>query len=406
MRDEIRCACGLVAVCVCALGFCGVLDSSQLSQGGRRSRRVRPTAPALCSALGEMHVSSTAELIAGAELSRDPPLALLSCARDDLVRRATEDRLSFLAYLKTEFGLPLGDRQRIANCIARLARDGVKVSSPPTSMPSLDKPRKYATAAEAIAAGDVAFVTLTNSGYLEYTRNCLTSLEIVNEPVPLTVYCADTHSHAALSASHAHTVPMHEQGLDRFLAWKEPGWARLMWLKCEIMRRALASHAFVVFTDGDITYERRGAVEYCVEQLLQSAVEEGRQGGLCGEDNLLELVMQSDGMVDGGADGWGYCAGFMAARSTVATRACFAVDESHTLQRGWDDQRYLNNVIHRMRHKALPLRLFPNGQCWRSQRDKLDAARGSDRPYLVHFNWIVGGQKQKTMADAGKWYVR
>ena len=188
-----------------------------------------------------------------------------------------------------------------------------------------------------------------------------------------------------------------------------------MWLKCEIMRRALATHRYVVFTDGDIVYERPGAVAYCVEMLLRKnrrggAAGDGEEDRLSGEaededgeDSGLELVMQNDGMTDNGSDGWGLCAGFMAARSTAATRACFAVDEENTLQPGWDDQRYLNTVLGRMRHASLPLKLFPNGQYWGANREKLGATRPG--PYLIHFNWIVGGEKQTKMQADGKWYV-
>lgn len=122
-----------------------------------------------------------------------------------------------------------------------------------------------------------------------------------------------------------------------------------------------------------------------------------------GDEDGIELVMQSDGLQDGGSDGWGLCAGFMAARSTPSTRAIFAVDESNTLKPGWDDQRYLNGVLGRLKHLALPLKLFPNGQYFRAHRDKLVAARPG--PFLIHFNWIVGSDKKAVMAEAKKWYI-
>ena len=153
-------------------------------------------------------------VLADAQLSRNPPELLKQCELDDLISRAS-DRSSFLSWLKAEFSLPIGDRQRLANAIGRLVRT--------TAAPSRQPRRRFASAADAIAAGEVAFVTLTNSGYLAYTVNCLTSLEVVGEPIPLTVYCADTRSHARISATYPpeHVVPMHEEGLDQFLAWKQ-----------------------------------------------------------------------------------------------------------------------------------------------------------------------------------------
>eukprot|EP00325_Prymnesiales_sp_UTEX-LB-985_P015178 CAMPEP_0174756668 /NCGR_PEP_ID=MMETSP1094-20130205/106872_1 /TAXON_ID=156173 /ORGANISM="Chrysochromulina brevifilum, Strain UTEX LB 985" /LENGTH=221 /DNA_ID=CAMNT_0015962577 /DNA_START=554 /DNA_END=1219 /DNA_ORIENTATION=- len=201
---------------------------------------------------------------------------------------------------------------------------------------------------------------------------------------------ADTPSLKRLTGVHATLEAMHEEGCGSFLAWKEKGWPRLMWLKCEVMRRALSSHRFVIFTDGDIVYERRGGLAYCVQQLIE------------GED-APELLMQRDGMRDDGDDGWGYCAGFMAARSTTATRNAFSVDEG-VLTPGWDDQRHLNAIRDSLRLKGLPLSLFPNGQYWSMHKDAL--RRAWTGPYLIHYNWLVGDAgKRDAMRGDGKWYL-
>ena len=145
---------------------------------------------------------------------------------------------------------------------------------------------------------------------------------------------------------------------------------------------------FVIFTDGDITYERTGAVRHCVEQLVES-----------GDD----LLMQNDGFADDN-HGWGLCAGFMAVRSTAAMVAAFTVDESR-LGPGWDDQMHLNavRVSQGLKHHALPLGLFPNGQYFGAHAARLQKA--TPGPFLVHFNWIVGREKRGVMATHGKWYV-
>ena len=258
---------------------------------------------------------------------------------------------------------------------------------------------EFTSAAQAIAAGQVAFVTLTNSGYLPYTANCLQSLELVNELVPLTVYCADTASYTQLAAAGVRRlVRLDEEGLGEFLEWKQRGWPRLMWLKCEVMRRALTTHKFVVFTDGDIVYERAGAVEHCVERLLA--------GDGAGGAGAPELLMQCDGLRDGGGDGWGLCAGFMAARVTPAVVDAFTVDEG-SLSPSWDDQRHLNALLQRgaLVHRALPLDLFPNGQFWMRHKGRLRALPRAHSPFLVHFNWMISHEKRENMRGDGKWYV-
>ena len=105
------------------------------------------------------------------------------------------------------------------------------------------------------------------------TANCLRSLQLVGEVLPLTVYCADDLSLELVQASGlaaGDVVPMHEEELGAFCAWKERGWARLMWLKCEAIRRALEAHSFVIFTDGDIVFQRAGTVRSaCLSSLKQ-----------------------------------------------------------------------------------------------------------------------------------------
>ena len=165
-----------------------------------------------------------------------------------------------------------------------------------------------------------------------------------------------------------------------------------MWLKCEVIRRALAVHRFVVFTDGDIVYERAGAVHHCVEAMLV--------------DGELELLMQNDGLSDQG-DVHGLCAGFMCVRSTPKMRSVFQVDEAR-LDRRWDDQTYLNTLLWKIRHRALPLRLFPNGQFFSFHHEQLLAKpRLALTPtvLLIHFNWLIGASKRETMERYGRWYV-
>ena len=144
---------------------------------------------------------------------------------------------------------------------------------------------------------------------------------------------------------------------------------------------------YVIFTDGDITYERCGGLAHCVELLLGLRDWSGEvgAGGAGGTRSPPELVMQNDGLRDDMSDGWGLCAGFMAARATPATLAAFTVDES-VLTAGWDDQRHLNRIRDRLQVAALPLELFPNGQYWTRHKERL--ARARPGPYLVHSSSI------------------
>jgi hypothetical protein len=339
-----------------------------------------------------------------------PALGSLDRCRADIER----DRVGFLAQLRRLGVETVGGRQRLANALGKAAR--VPVDAPEPSLTVGQRLRlrlerqqapemgpavaaaspaakaRHASGTQAIAAGDVALATLTNTGYLSYTLNLLHTLRAVGEPLAPTVYCADSALHAQLLAARAvpaaQLEPLHEEALGAFCSWKERGWARLMWCKCEAIRRSLASHAFVVFADGDIAFERRGAVAHCVDQLLASE---------------SDVLMQNDGLADAvGYDG--LCAGFMAIRSTPATRAVFELDPAR-LDPLWDDQKYLNALFTsgRLRVGVLPLALFPNGQYFLRHTSALN--RAMPGPFLVHFNWIIGKEKRKVMKAHGRWFV-
>jgi hypothetical protein len=47
----------------------------------------------------------------------------------------------------------------------------------------------------------IAFITLTNTGYIEYTKNCLISLEKINCNYKLQCYCIGKEGHAILKTS-------------------------------------------------------------------------------------------------------------------------------------------------------------------------------------------------------------
>ena len=81
----------------------------------------------------------------------------------------------------------------------------------------------------------------------------------------------------------------------------------------------------------------------------------------------------------------------------------FTVDEESLCRPGWDDQAHLNAIRHTLRHQALPLDLFPNGQYHRAHHD---ARLRRARPFLIHFNWTVGGEKRAVMSHHGKWHLQ
>jgi hypothetical protein len=67
---------------------------------------------------------------------------------------------------------------------------------------------------------------------------------------------------------------------------------------------------------------------------------------------------------------------------------------------GWDDQVYINNIKGQFKFETLPLELFPNGLYYYKNSNQKNF-----KPYLIHFNWIVGHNKKQKMIQYNKWYI-
>lgn len=142
-------------------------------------------------------------------------------------------------------------------------------------------------------------------GSLDYTRNLLASLARTDEPLSLQCHCADAASLAALRADGALATPLDASLLagshgaeGEYHEFKKHGWSWLMWLKLELIRRALETNTFVVYTDGDVVFERPSVLHYLlaamgekVELLTQNdALEDRDDGGEVGTRTRGELV--------------------------------------------------------------------------------------------------------------------
>ena len=74
---------------------------------------------------------------------------------------------------------------------------------------------------------------------------------------------------------------------------------------------------------------------------------------------------------------------------------------------GWDDQVYINAVRDQLKIKTLPLAMFPNGRYYYANfpLKRISIIRRSE-PYLIHFNWVYGGDaKKQKMIEFKKWFV-
>lgn len=64
-----------------------------------------------------------------------------------------------------------------------------------------------------------------------------------------------------------------------------------------------------------------------------------------------------------------------------------------------DFQSPINEVIlHKLNHKKLPLKLFPNGKFYYNNFNKIN-------PYIIHLNWVEGKHKKSKLKQYKKWLL-
>ena len=227
---------------------------------------------------------------------------------------------------------------------------------------------------------DIAFITLTNDGYIEYTENCLKSLEKINSNVNLKCYCIGKKGYEYLTNKKYNCVLIDEEENNNFQVFRKGNWSNITFNKFVIIYENLLKYKYVCITDGDIVFENNIFLQYLLKNI-----------------GLNDLLIQTE-YIDNKNDV--LCSGFMFIKSNSNTLNFFnpkyIEHKKNTI--GWDDQIYVNNNKDKLKYKMLPIQLFPNGKYYYDNNN-------IKTPYLIHFNWIIGHEKKEKMLKYGKWYL-
>jgi hypothetical protein len=223
---------------------------------------------------------------------------------------------------------------------------------------------------------NIAFITLTNNGYIDYTLNCLKSLEKINCNIPLVSYCIGKECFEELTNKGYKCKLIDDNVNTNFQSFRTGNWSNIVYNKFQIIYENLNNNKYVCITDGDIVFENPEFYNYLLENIYNN-----------------DIICQRDGNDI-------ICSGFMFIKSNQNTLNLFnpikMKDKQNEL--GWDDQVYMNDIKHQLKYKLLPLDLFPNGDYYYKNYNKLT-------PYMIHFNWIIGHLKKQKMIEFNKWYL-
>ena len=224
-----------------------------------------------------------------------------------------------------------------------------------------------------------SFITVTNLGYLDYTRNLILSLQKL-EIYDLKVYCIGQECYDDLQYENKELLDI--DAPSELQLFRQGSWNKVMMSKFHAIHRELIKGNDVLFSDGDIVF-------------LDSRFMRDVKNRL--DDN--DILFQNDKHHD--SDDSELCCGFMYIKCNDKNKTIFN-PENPDLQRDFEcDQIYLNKVKHRFNFEKLPLKRYPNGGYF---IHSLSSSKHLN-PYMIHFNYLIGDQKKEVMKKLNYWYI-
>lgn len=242
----------------------------------------------------------------------------------------------------------------------------------------------------------ISIITLANSGYLHFTRNCIQSLKNLGLDNIIVVYCVDEDcyselkkeydnvellTHSERNVGQLHTFP---KRVRRMLRNKqtESGFKNVTFLKFCAIEKSFKDSSYVLFVDSDVVFLKHDFLETIHTQI-----------------NNKEFLVQSE---SDGVDQNTVCTGLMYIRKNIETKKFFnwntaRLDENYELF--ISDQDYVQSNLKKLKNDFLSLEEFPNGRYFSKHKNKID-------PSIVHYNWASKSyNKIKSMKQDGVWYI-
>jgi len=237
----------------------------------------------------------------------------------------------------------------------------------------------------------VSFITLTNNGYKNLTKNCLLSLKKLGINY-LKVFCIDQESYDFLSKdfNNIYKLDLDENEIEsNLINFRTKNWSKIVYKKFNLIYKELQNYDYVLFTDGDIFFEKKDFLEYCLHNI-------GTNDIIIQDDRVNDKSIIVDGK-QLNVDYIQLCTGFMLIKNNEKMKYLF---NPKNIPEDLDikcDQDYVNKNINNFKYKLLPMELFPNGSYFRLNK--------TPNKFMVHFNWIIGSIKIEKMKKYNYWLL-
>lgn len=225
---------------------------------------------------------------------------------------------------------------------------------------------------------NISFITLTNSGYINYTLNCLESIKNINLSIPLHCYCIGKKGYDRLFNKGYKCTLIDDEQNSNFTSYKNGNWSEITFNKFKIIYENLLKYKYVCYTDGDVVYENNEFFGYLIDKIGD-----------------YEMLVQNN------CEGVNAIStGFMFIKSTDNVKYLFDpdyIEKNYRISNEFDINDYLDSIKNKINFKLLSLSLFPYGNYYYNNHNSIS-------PYLIHFNWLVGHEKRGKMLLYRKWY--
>jgi len=231
------------------------------------------------------------------------------------------------------------------------------------------------------------FITLTNNGYLDYTRNLIESLRRIDikQPSecgeagcvfePLKVYCIGQECYDNLDYNNKELLEA--EGAEEFQQFREGDWNKVVVQKFNIIHKELLKGEDVLFTDGDIVW-----LNNRFQRDIQNRIDD------------YDILFQNDKQDDN--DNSELCSGIIYAKCNEKNKTLFN-PENIDMNHFECDQIHFNKIKESLSYDKLPLKKYPNGRFYYTMKP--------ERPYCIHFNYVIGHMKKEFMKQYDYWLI-
>ena len=104
---------------------------------------------------------------------------------------------------------------------------------------------------------ELNFITFTNKGYVDYTKNLLISNQVSNANANIKVYTLDEYSFNFFSDIHNNVELFKKEDFaDTYFSQADENFGNLMLVKFELIYRELLKNENVIYVDGDIVFKK------------------------------------------------------------------------------------------------------------------------------------------------------